>query len=167
MVSTFSSSLASSKLPDSPRPSRKRRKPEQEALTSKMKRLSFKNLFVLAAASMPARAACEGAKWPPAGVTVLNESSPAFGAATSRWNAYGSPSFDEAVIPTTAAQVAAIVSPFTELGTPRDSNGMVLRMTQDAGLITRDAGQISRVSRHPLPCYGWAPRLRHHLVCAQ
>lgn len=52
---------------------------------------------------------CDGAKWPPQGVTVLEPTSPAFANATLRWNGYGAPTFNRAITPTSAAEVAAIV----------------------------------------------------------
>lgn len=48
-------------------------------------------------------------KWAPKGATVLSSASSAFKGATARWNAYGSPSFSQAVTPTSAEEVAEVV----------------------------------------------------------
>jgi hypothetical protein len=55
-------------------------------------------------------AAAQDAAWPPAGVTVLTPDSDGFEDATARWNGYKGPTFDEAVVPANAADVAKIVS---------------------------------------------------------
>jgi hypothetical protein len=54
--------------------------------------------------------ACESATWPPQGLTIVQSTSPAFLNATQRWNGYGAPKFDEAVTPSTAAEVMQVVS---------------------------------------------------------
>ncbi|ETS74975.1 hypothetical protein PFICI_13459 [Pestalotiopsis fici W106-1] len=48
-------------------------------------------------------------QWQPAGIDVLQPNSEGFGAATTRWNAYGAPVFAKATVPGSAAEVAEIV----------------------------------------------------------